>query len=116
MPQQEVDDNHARVLGMKAGIDTAIAQVAAARAAIDAAKSQVIQAQSVIEAVKATVARLQADINDNELKAPRDGRVQYRVAEVGEVLDAGGRILNMVDLSDVYMTFFLPTEAAARLH
>ena len=27
----------------------------------------------------------------------------------------GGKVLNMVDLSDVYMTFFLPTEAAGRL-
>lgn len=114
-PQQEVDDNHARVLGMKAAIDTAVAQVAASRAGIEAAKSQVVQAQSMIEAVKATVVRLQADIDDNELKAPRDGRVQYRVAEPGEVLSAGGRVLNMVDLSDVYMTFFLPTEAAGKV-
>jgi len=115
MPQQEVDDNNARVLGMKAGIDTAVAQVAAARAGIDAAKSQVIQAQSVIEAVKATVTRLQADINDGDLKTPRDGRVQYRVAEPGEVLSAGGHVLNMVDLADVYMTFFLPTEAVGKV-
>lgn len=114
-PQQEVDDNHARVLGMRAAIGTAVAQVAAAKAGIEAAKSQVIQAQSVIEAVKATVARLQVDIDDSELKAQRDGRVQYRVAEPGEVLDAGGRVLNMVDLSDVYMTFFLPTEAVGRV-
>ncbi|EGA0673462.1 HlyD family efflux transporter periplasmic adaptor subunit [Escherichia coli] len=33
----------------------------------------------------------------------------------GEVLAAGGRVLNMVDLSDVYMTFFLPTEQAGTL-
>ncbi|HDW3814480.1 TPA: HlyD family efflux transporter periplasmic adaptor subunit, partial [Klebsiella pneumoniae] len=49
------------------------------------------------------------------LKAPRDGRIQYRVAEPGEVLAAGGRVLNMVDLADVYMTFFLPTEQAGLL-
>ncbi|OAI25547.1 HlyD family secretion protein [Methylomonas koyamae] len=114
-PQQEVDDNHARVLGIQAAIGTAVAQVAAAKASIEAAKSQVIQAQSIIEAVKATVARLQADIDDCELKATIDGRIQYRVAEPGEVLDAGGRVLNMVDLSDVYMTFFLPTEAVGRV-
>ncbi|EGE7982035.1 HlyD family efflux transporter periplasmic adaptor subunit, partial [Escherichia coli] len=59
--------------------------------------------------------RIAADIDDSELKAPRDGRVQYRVAEPGEVLAAGGRVLNMVDLSDVYMTFFLPTEQAGTL-
>lgn len=114
-PQQEVDDNQARVLGIQAAISTAIAQVAAASAGIEAAAAQVVEAQSAIEASKATVARLDADIEDSLLKAPRDGRVQYRVAEPGEVLDAGGRVLNMVDLSDVYMTFFLPTEAAGKV-
>ena len=56
-----------------------------------------------------------ADINDSTLKAPRDGRVQYRISQAGEVLAGGGKVLNMVDLSDVYMTFFLPTEAAGRV-
>jgi HlyD family secretion protein len=96
-------------------VSAAKAQVAAARAGIEAAKSQVVESQSLIEAARATVARLQADIDDRTLKAPRDGRVQYRVAEPGEVLEAGGRVLNMVDLSDVYMTFFLPTEAAGKV-
>jgi HlyD family secretion protein len=114
-PQQEVDDNRARVLGAEAAVRAAEAQVAAARAGIEASKSQVVESQSLIEAAKATVARLKADIDDRALKAPRDGRVQYRVAEPGEVLDAGGRVLNMVDLSDVYMTFFLPTEAAGNV-
>ena len=115
IPEQEVDDNHARVLGMQAAVSAAQAEVAAARASIEAAKSQVVESQSLIEAAKATVTRLQADIDDRVLKAPRDGRVQYRVAEPGEVLESGGRVLNMVDLSDVYMTFFLPTEAAGKV-
>jgi HlyD family secretion protein len=114
-PQQEVDDDRARVLGMQAAISAAQAQVTAALAGIEAAKSQVVEAKSLIEAAKATVSRLQADIDDSALKAPRDGRVQFRVAEPGEVLSAGGRVLNMVDLSDVYMTFFLPTEAANKV-
>ncbi|MDD1632257.1 MAG: HlyD family efflux transporter periplasmic adaptor subunit [Methylococcaceae bacterium] len=115
IPEQEVDDNRARVLGMQAAVSAAQAQVAAAQSGIEAAKSQVVESQSLIEAAKAKVARLQADIDDSVLKAPRDGRVQYRVAEPGEVLNAGGRVLNMVDLSDVYMTFFLPTEAAGKI-
>jgi HlyD family secretion protein len=41
--------------------------------------------------------------------------VQYRVSEPGEVLGAGGRVLNLVDLSDVYMTFFLPTAQVGRV-
>ena len=67
------------------------------------------------KAAQATERRILADIDDSELKAPRDGRIQYRVAEPGEVLAAGGRVLNMVDLADVYMTFFLPTEQAGLL-
>ena len=114
-PEQEVDDNGARVLGMTAAVVAAQAQVAAAQAGITAAKSKGVEAQSAIEAVKATVVRLQADLDDSELKAPRDGRVQYRIAEPGEVLNAGGRVLSLVDLADVYMTFFLPTAAAGKV-
>jgi HlyD family secretion protein len=79
------------------------------------ARTSIIQAQTRVEAAQATERRILADIDDSELKAPRDGRIQYRVAEPGEVLAAGGRVLNMVDLADVYMTFFLPTEQAGLL-
>jgi len=71
--------------------------------------------QSKVEATRAVIERIQADIDDSALHSPRDGRVQYRVAQPGEVLSAGGRVLNMVDLSDVYMTFFLPTAAAGQV-
>jgi HlyD family secretion protein len=57
---------------------------------------------------QATIERIQSDIDDSTLKAPRDGRVQYRISQPGEVLNGGGKVLNMVDLADVYMTFFLP--------
>ena len=115
MSQQEVDDNGARVQGMGAAVAAAQAQVAAAQAGIAAAQSKGVEAQSAIEAVKAAVVRIQADLDDSELKAPRDGRVQYRIAEPGEVLNAGGRVLSLVDLADVYMTFFLPTAAAGKV-
>ena len=57
----------------------------------------VIEAQSALEAAQANVARLQADISDSELKTDRVARVQYRVAQPGEVLPAGGKLLNLVD-------------------
>jgi HlyD family secretion protein len=98
-----------------AAVKTAKANVAASTAAISTAKSQVIEAEVAVLAAKARIQRIQADIDDSTLKAPRDGRVQYRVAQVGEVLPSGGKILNMVDLSDVYMTFFLPTDWAGRV-
>ncbi len=112
---QTLDDDRARFEGARAAESAAEAQVAAAEAAIGLARSQVVGAKAEVEAVRATIQRVQADIADSELRAPRDGRIQYRVAQLGEVLPAGGAVLNMVDLSDVYMTFFLPTEAAGRV-
>ncbi|HEX6119617.1 MAG TPA: HlyD family efflux transporter periplasmic adaptor subunit [Dongiaceae bacterium] len=112
---QQLDDDRAEFQRAKAAVSAAKAQVAATEAAIGAAESQVIDARAAVEAVRATIQRIQADIDDSVLTSPRDGRVQYRVAEPGEVMSAGGVVLNMVDLGDVYMTFFLPTNAAGRV-
>ncbi|TCJ11674.1 HlyD family efflux transporter periplasmic adaptor subunit [Parasulfuritortus cantonensis] len=113
--QQEADDDNARVESATAAVSAARAQVAATEAAITTAEAQVTGAGSTVAAARASVARIRADLDDATLKAPRDGRVQYRVVQPGEVIGAGGRVLNMVDLSDVYMTFFLPTAAAGKL-
>ena len=112
---QELDDDRARVRSAQAAVEAAKAQVAASQAAIDAAKAQVIGASSTVAAAEATIARIEADITDSQLTSPRAGRVQYRVAQPGEVLAGGGKVLNLVDLSDVYMTFFLPEAAAGKL-
>lgn len=86
-----------------------------AKAEVEAAKAKVTQAEAEIQAEKANAARTQADIDDSSLLAPLDGRIQYKISEVGEVLNAGGKVLNMVDLTDVYMTFFLPEESAGKV-
>ncbi len=114
-PIQRLDDERAQFQAAKAALSAAQAQMAAADAAIGFAKSQVIATRSEVEAARATIERIQADIDDSTLRAPRDGRVQFRVAQPGEVLSAGGKVLNMVDLGDVYMTFFLPTNVAGRV-
>ncbi|OPH14505.1 glycoside hydrolase family 43 [Azospirillum brasilense] len=113
--RQVLDSDRARFESANAAVSAAKAQVAAADAAIATAEAQVVNARAAVDAAAATVERIQADIRDSTLRSPRDGRVQFRVAQPGEVLGAGGRVLNMVDLSDVYMTFFLPTEAAGRV-
>lgn len=112
---QVVDDERSQVERAEAAVRAARAQVAAAASAIASARSQVAGAESSAAAARAALERTQADIDDSVLKAPRDGRVQFIVARPGEVVGAGGRVLNMLDLSDVYMTFFLPTAAAGRV-
>jgi HlyD family secretion protein len=114
-PLQTLDDDRAVFEGARAALAAARAQVAAAEAATGSARAYVIGAGSEADAARATIQRIQVDIDDATLAAPRAGRVQYRVAQAGEVLTAGGRVLNLVDLTDVYMTFFLPTADAGRL-
>ncbi|WP_353235705.1 HlyD family efflux transporter periplasmic adaptor subunit [Diaphorobacter ruginosibacter] len=112
---QELDDDRARVRGAEAAVTATRAQVAAAQAAVAAAKAQVVGSHSSVQAAAATIERIEADIRDSELKSPRDGRVQFLVAQPGEVLGSGGRVLNLIDVSDVYMTFFVPETVAGRV-
>ncbi len=115
LPQQNLDDDRAAVHGAEAAIKAAQAQVAAAQAATRSAQAQLAGAKSGVAASEATIARVEADIVDSALKSPRDGRVQYRVAQPGEVLAGGGKVLNLVDLSDVYLTFYLAEAVAGRV-
>src|SRR5690606_41462627 len=89
--------------------------VEAEQATSQTAQDQVPGAESAVAAAEATIERLQADIDDSVLSSPRDGRVQYRIAQPGEVLGMGGKVLNVVDLADVYMTFFVPETVAGRI-
>lgn len=87
---------------------TARASVAAAKAGIDLAKASIVAAQ-------ASADRLTSTISDSHLVAPRAGRVQYRLVQPGEVVAAGGKVVTITDLSDVYMTVFLPARDAGQL-
>jgi len=113
--QQVLDDDRANEAGARAAVAAAKAQLAATEAAISAAQAQVIDAGAAVDAAQAAIESITVEINDSTLKSPRDGRVQYRVAQPGEVLAGGGRVLNLVDLGDVYMTFFLPTSQAGQV-
>ena len=95
--------------------DTAETTYKNALADLEYAKASVITAEGQIEVQKAELARIEADISDSTLYATRDGRIQYLLAREGEVLAAGGRAMNLVDLTDAYMTFFLPTNIAGKV-
>lgn len=113
--QQALEDERARTAGAQAALDAARAQAASARAGIATAQARIVDADAATEAALAAIDRIRAEIDDSTLRAPRPGRVQYLVAQPGEVVAGGGRVLNLIDLGDVYMTFFLPTVPAGRL-
>lgn len=113
--RQGLDDDRASMRSAQAALAATRAQVSAAEAAIEAARATRAGAEAAVKAAAATIERIGADVRDSELRAPRDGRVQFRLAQPGEVLAPGGKVLNLVDLSDVYMTFFLPETVAGRV-
>ena len=86
-----------------------------AMAGMDQAQSRVAEAEAALAAAVAKMDSLQATLNDTSLKAPISGRVLYRLAEPGEVLAAGGKALTLLDLSDMYMTIYLPTDKAGQV-
>ena len=48
------------------------------------------------------------------LRSTVNGRVLYRLAEEGEVLGTGGKVLTLVNLGDVYMEIYLPAQDAVK--
>jgi HlyD family secretion protein len=86
-----------------------------AAAAVQSFTSQRDQALSQIANAEAEVDRVQSIIDDLTLVSPRLGRVQYQLARAGEVVAAGAPIVTILDLTDVYMTIFLPAADAGRL-
>jgi HlyD family secretion protein len=106
--QAKVSTAQAKVSTAQAGLGTAQARVVAAQARADAAQQQIAAALAEVEKTKSR-------INDATLVSPVTGRVLYRLVEPGEVLGPGGKALTIVDLKDVYMEIFLPSDQAAAL-
>ncbi len=86
-----------------------------AGAALQAARVQVASADAGIESARAAIRQIQTNIDDSQLSTPVGGRVLYRLAEPGEVLAGGGKVATVLDVTDVYMTFFLPERLAGRV-
>ena len=90
-------------------------QLKSADAALKAAMSQVDEARATVKTADARVEELQAVINNSTIKSPVEGRLQYRLVELGAVLPPGGKIATVIDLNDVYTTVYLPSAQAGRL-
>ena len=96
-------------------VDQRQQQLDGANAALLAANARVTESEHALEAATHDVELYNVEINDDTLVAPVDGRIQYRIANVGEVLPAGGHVFAMLDTSYVYMDIYLPTDAAGKV-
>ncbi len=94
--------------------DQKLSATTIAQAALETAKARLESVRQRAALRQAEVRRIGVRIGEATLNAPVKGRVLYRLAEPGEVLPAGGKIMSLIDFSDVSMTIFLPSEEAGR--
>jgi HlyD family secretion protein len=100
--------------GSQRELDVRRTKVQTTRASYAEAVAGLQTATRQVEVARANAAVIQTRIDDATLKSPVTGRVLYRLAEPGEVLGPGGKALTLVNLQDIYMEIYLPSDQAAR--
>ena len=115
IPVTEIEDVETVVQSHKATLMSAEASAKKAEADLESAKSRLEVAKASVEAQKAAIARIEVDIKDSTIISRHDGRIQYRIAQLGEMVGSGAGILNLVDLTDVYMTLFIPEKLIGQI-
>jgi HlyD family secretion protein len=93
----------------QAEIDKRTAERDVAKAAVVGASASIADAEAAKGSAEAQVNQIQVNIDDMTLTAPVAGRVEYRLVQPGEIVAAGGRVLTLLGVSDVFMTIILPT-------
>jgi membrane fusion protein (multidrug efflux system) len=102
------DQASASVLSAKAAVDNAAAQIGVLQA-------QKKEAQRSLEELKAALAKAERDLSFTEIRAPVDGVVGNRAAQVGDFVQTGQRIAALVPLSDVFIDANFKETQLARL-
>ena len=116
--QQEVDRSGylvPRGYATQETLDQQRQQLDSATATLAADEAHVAAAERAVAATTHQVELYEINIADNSLVAPKDGPIEYRVANIGEVLPAGGKVFTMLDASYVYIDIYLPTAQAGQI-
>jgi HlyD family secretion protein len=116
----QMDQVDTRATGVSHQVQALLASEKAARARVGsawqaqhAAHAQTAAAEAGVKAVEAAVRRAEVAAHECRLLAPRQGVVQTRNFEPGEVVLPGSRVLTVVDLDEVRSTFYLPNAELA---
>jgi HlyD family secretion protein len=99
--------------GSQRELDVRSTKVETTKAGLAESEAMLQTATQQVEAARANAGTVQTRIDDATLRSPVTGRVLYRLTEPGEVLGPGGKALTLVNLDDVYMEIFLPSDQAA---
>jgi HlyD family secretion protein len=89
--------------------------LAAEDAAVEATASAVNEARTTLPEADAQIARLKVILGEATIRAPADGRIEYRIVETDAVLPSGGRVASLLEPDDVYITVFFASAVAGKL-
>ncbi|SCZ59336.1 HlyD family secretion protein [Thiohalomonas denitrificans] len=113
--QARAETLSARDLLSPQDLDIRRTETQVAKAALAAARANLRAKQRGVDAEAAGRTEIAARIADSTLYAQGAGRVLYRLAQPGEIMGNGGKLLTLVSLEDVYMEFFLSATEAPRV-
>lgn len=102
-PQQRVDE-------ATRNLESAIRRREAAEAALQlaikgASDEEKALAAAQVKQAEATLNQREVDVAELTIRAPINGQVTTRVAELGENFSAGAPLFSMIDLGDLWFTF-----------
>jgi membrane fusion protein (multidrug efflux system) len=102
------DQANASVQSAQAALDGAIANVAVLQA-------QKKEAARTLEELKTALAKAARDLSFTEIRAPVDGMIGNRAAQVGDFMQTGQRLAALVPLSEVFIDANFKETQLARL-
>ncbi|MGO9485365.1 MAG: HlyD family secretion protein [Rhodomicrobium sp.] len=112
-PQQRVDEATNKLDAARKARDAAQANLAfAQRGSSDEEKAL---ADARVKQAAATLEQTRTDVAELVIRAPVNGEVTTRVAELGVLFSPGAQLLSIVDLSDDWLTFNLREDLLAGL-
>lgn len=104
----ELERRQANYKASLAAVETAKAAKAEAQATITQAQATISQAEATVNQAKAFAEQADSQNDDMLIRAPLDGRIEYKIAMLGSVVGIGGKVVSLLDTSTVYLNVFLP--------
>lgn len=114
VPAQKKDEAEAQ---MKAAIETEkAARVIYEMATTGARPEDKDAASALFEQASGAVAEVESYMGETVLRAPCKGEISSIIVQEGELASAGLPIVNVVDLTDVWITFNLREDLMSKIH
>ncbi|HLJ22150.1 MAG TPA: efflux RND transporter periplasmic adaptor subunit [Stellaceae bacterium] len=76
----------------------------------NAAQATVDQNQAQLDQMRASIAKTEAIIAQKLIRAPFDGVLGIRQIDLGQYINAGGAVVTLTDLNNLYVNFTLPEQ------